>query len=135
MRPSVLAALLSAATASAAFHLPAHAQVFRWVDATGVVNYGASPPKQGNAVMLTAESSRLSVVSAAPLQRASAGAALPGTTPRSVPVAGLVDRSTLGDVSRTLAVRERCFAERRVDCADPSVATYDHTPAYLPSTR
>jgi hypothetical protein len=43
-----------------------------------------------------------------------------------------VDRATVAALGRQLEWRERCFAERRVDCTAPTAATYDITPSYSP---
>lgn len=129
MRALVLSLSLLFVAAVAA---PAHAQVYRWVDDRGVVNYSSKSPSNVNGVArIDAYDTRLSIVHGAALPARAEGARMPPT-----PVAltssppGYVDRATLEAAGRTLADRERCFAERRVDCASPTAATYDHGPTY-----
>jgi len=119
-----------------ALPLLAHGQVYKWVDQTGVVTYGNNPPP--NAAGLTRlvdGDSRISVI--------------PGSRPqpaRGTPAPDLenrmtrdpqvfpsgVDRATVAALGRELEWRERCFAERRVDCTAPTAATYDTTPSFSP---
>jgi hypothetical protein len=119
----------------AAVAAPAHAQVYRWVDDRGVVNYSSKSPSNANGVVqIDAYDTRLSIVHGATRPARADGLRVP-PTPAALTSSppGYVDRATLEAAGRTLVDRERCFAERRVDCANPTGATYDFGPAY--STR
>ncbi len=123
MRPIRIAFVVCALAAA----VPASAQVYRWVDDRGVVNYASKPPGDGrSAVRIDHQESRISVVPAA---RASS-APLPSTAtlPRAQQAfPGMVDQTTLGALSPD--VRLRCIAERRVDCDSPTAATFDVVPS------
>ena len=116
-----------------------HAQTYKWVDDQGVTNYGNKPPPNaGRLATLTDGESRLSVI--------------PSSRPQPAPAArerdlesriarverdrdalpNGVDRATVAALGRQIEWRERCFAERRVDCTAPTAATYDITPSYSP---
>lgn len=133
-----LPALLVAA-ASIAVAFPVHAQVFRWIDSGGVVNYGSKAPRGATAVVrVDGDASRLSVVHGA--ARSAVGSENVATTtttvtPRAALPGNTVDRSTVDTSARTLELRERCFAERRVDCTGPTAATYDFAPSYTSVLR
>jgi Domain of unknown function (DUF4124) len=124
MRPVRLVFVICALAAT----VPANAQVYRWVDDRGVVNYASKPPGDGRPrVRIDHLESRISVIPIAP--RASStplppGAALPQAQ-RTFP--GMVDQATLGSLSPD--VRARCIAERRVDCDSPTAATFDVVPS------
>jgi hypothetical protein len=127
MRP-IEVGLVACALAAA---LPASAQVYRWVDERGVINYAAKPPGDGRAVVrLDLQESRVSVIPTAPRPSRSA---LPPTTALSPVTPGFpsaIDQTTVGALqSRYPDWRARCIAERRVDCDNPSVATFDHVPS------
>jgi hypothetical protein len=114
--------------------VPAHAQIYRWVDDRGVVNYANKPPADGRqAARVDTQESRLSVI---PIRSQAArinGAPPPALVPAAA--AGFpsaVDRLTVSNVRGALEWRERCFAERRVDCTNPTAATYDFGTAYSP---
>lgn len=129
MRPLVLSLLLCAAA------LPVQAQVYRWVDDRGVINYGNKPPERaGRVTRLNGDESRLSIVPAAPrLAHAAAPSLPPAPVPLTNAAPSAIDRATVEAAGRAVAERERCFAERRVDCASPTGATYDYGPAYSPA--
>jgi hypothetical protein len=106
---------------------PASAQVYRWVDDRGVVNYASAPPRDGRpAVRVDLQESRISVIPLAERAQPHPAAALPAAA-RGFPSA--VDQATLGGLQRVPDWRARCIAERRVDCDDPSPATFDYTPS------
>jgi hypothetical protein len=125
MRPLLLSLLLCTAA------LPVEAQVYRWVDDRGVINYGNKPPERaGRITRLNGEESRLSIVPGA--VRAAAPSLPPDPAAPTSAAPSAIDRATAEAAGRALAERERCFAERRVDCASPTAATYDYGPAYSP---
>ena len=117
----------------------AHAQIYKWVDDRGVTNYGNKPPRNAAGLTtLTDGESRLSVVPSARPQPAPAARErdlesriAPAERDRDALPSG-VDRATVAALGRQIEWRERCFAERRVDCTAPTAATYDTTPSYSP---
>ena len=134
MRPTVMGLLLC----SLAFALPASAQsqIYRWVDDRGVVNYANKPPAQGTRVTrIDTQESRVSVIPVAPsVARAGAGSSTSAMalTPAPTSFPSGIDRLTVDNLQATLDWRERCFAERRVDCARPTAATHDFHSSYAP---
>src|SRR4249920_1729559 len=108
-----------------ALPLLTHAQIYKWVDDKGVTSYGNKPPPNAAGLTtLTDGESRVSVIPSprsqpAPATRERERDALPSS----------VDRAAVAAVGRQLEWRERCFAERRVDCTAPTAATYDSTPS------
>ena len=114
--------------------VPASAQVFRWVDDRGVVNYAAKPPGDGRtAIRIDMQDSRVSVIPAAahgPRTPLPPTAQLP---PASPGFPGLVDQTTVGGLVLNPDARARCIAERRVDCDNPSAATFDIVPSLAQS--
>ena len=127
MRP--LVSLLFVVCTTLAATAPAGAQVYRWVDDRGVVNYATKPPADGRAVMrIDLQESRISVIPAArsPRPPLPSTAQVPTASP-SFP--GLVDRTTVGALAANPDWRERCIAERRVDCDSPTAATFDVVPS------
>ena len=116
-----------------------HAQIYKWVDDKGVTTYGNKPPP--NAAGLTAlpdGESRLTVIPSSRPQPAPA-AREPDLASRIARVEhnrdalpSGVDRATVAALGRQLEWRERCSAQRRVDCTAPTAATYDITPSYSP---
>ena len=119
-----------------ALPLLAHGQVYKWVDQTGVVTYGNKPPQNAAGLTRLAEGdSRVSVIPAPRPQpaRGTRGADLENRMARDPQVIPSgVDRATVAALGRELEWRERCFAERRVDCTAPTAATYDTTPSFSP---
>ena len=127
---SLSAGVLLVAAAAA----PAYAQVYRWVDDRGVVNYANKSPSNMNGVArIDAYDTRLSIVHGSAPARGEGARVPPTPAVLTSSPPGYVDRATLEAAGRTLADRERCFAERRVDCANPTSATYDYGPAYSSS--
>jgi Domain of unknown function (DUF4124) len=109
-------------------------QVYKWVDATGNVNYSTIRPADRDARMLEADDSRLTVVPAPPKP-----------TPRTLTTeeqmqharnARIEDESTRArnanaqtaraDADRLRAWRERCERDRRVDCNDEQALVRDY---------
>lgn len=109
--------------------VPASAQVYRWVDNRGVINYASTPPGDGRAaVRIDQLDSRVSIIPTAP--RASRASPAPALPPASASFPGLVDQATVGSLQQRYPDwRSRCIAERRVDCDYPSVATFDVVPS------
>jgi hypothetical protein len=124
-----------------ALALPAlvHAQIYRWVDDQGVTNYGNKPPPSAAGLTpLTDGESRLSVIPSPRSQPALAArerdleSRIARVERNRDALPSGVDRATVTALGRELEWRERCFADRRVDCTAPTAATYDTTPSYSP---
>ncbi len=116
--------------------VPAHAQIYRWVDDQGVVNYANKPPADGRqAARVDTRESRLSVIPIVQrVVRINGAPTLAQVPAAAVGFPGAVDRMTVSNVQSALDWRERCFAERRVDCTNPTAATYDFGTAYSPTS-
>ena len=122
-----------------ALPLLAHAQIYKWVDDKGVTSYGNKPPPNAAGLTtLTDGESRVSVIPSpwpqpapAARERGLESRIARGERERDA-LPSSVDRATVAAVGRQLEWRERCFAERRVDCTAPTSATYDTTPSYSP---
>lgn len=124
-----LAAVLALAPA-------AQADVYKWVDEKGVVNYSNSPPEKRKSVKLDEENGRVSTIQ-------SDYARDDATTQRERALQQRVARlEQEAALSRQTAAqqeaaaqegyrqwREQCFAQRRVDCDDPYAGAYD--PGYV----
>lgn len=118
--------------AAAALASSAAAQTYKWTDENGTTNYGAKPPANArNVQQLDETKSRVSTV--------------PGLKPEALQaekdratqqrIDGLERdleaqrRETAAAQSRVVADsqwRERCIADRRVDCDDPSRGTFEY---------
>jgi hypothetical protein len=132
MSPTSLSLLVFAVALPAA--LPAHAQIYRWVDDQGVVNYANKPPASGQqTTRIDTQESRVSIIPiVSPTVRGGGPPPLP-PGPASGGFPGAVDRLTISNSQAALEWRERCFAERRVDCTNPTSATYDFVVSHSPS--
>jgi hypothetical protein len=127
MRALQLGVLLCALVAA----LPASGQIYRWVDDRGVVNYSNKPPADVSAVRIDRQESRLSIIPTAP-RGIPTYAPTPARLLPSPVFPSNVDRATVSALGGALEWRERCFAERRVDCTNPTAATDDFGIAYPP---
>jgi hypothetical protein len=112
---------LALALVLAALAAPAGAQMYKWIDDKGVTNYGSTPPANARSVEKVDE--RVSTVPGPKpeVQPGSGGAAkqVSPETPRAQP-----------DAAADAQARERCIAERRVDCDDPSRAALPEPGGY-----
>jgi Domain of unknown function (DUF4124) len=109
-------------------------QVYKWVDATGNVNYSTVRPADRDARMLEADDSRLTVVPAPPkptprtlsaeeqMQRAR-NARIEDESTRARNANALTARA---DADRLQGWRERCERDRRVDCNDEHALIRDY---------
>jgi len=112
------------------------AEVYKWVDEKGVVNYSNTPPENRKSVKLDEEQGRVSTIEAYDYSRDGAGkrekalqervARLEQEVARGRQTAAL-DAAAAAEAYRVW--REQCFAQRRVDCDDPYAAAYD--PGYV----
>jgi hypothetical protein len=138
--PRLTLLLLAGLTAATA----AHAQVYKWVDDKGVVNYSSTPPPKGKgAVTLDEDKGRVTTVPA-PVRSDPSAAGDPALRQR-------VDRLEREAATQRQAAAqqeaaaaeahrrwvEQCRAERRVDCDDPNRGAfapgYDYV--YPPTVR
>ena len=120
------AALLGAPTVAAA-------DVYKWIDGRGVTGYGESPPPGArNVTRLTMEAGSVSIVPVpkprpvAPLLRNVESASVTPPEVRGAPI-------DIDDATRLARWRAQCVAERRVDCDNPTPATFDVTPSFARS--
>ena len=93
---------------------PAVAQ-YKWVDEKGVTNYGNAPPQNARNVEKVEER-----VSTVPGQKPEAQPGGGGAAKQASPEVQQRAQSAPGDDAG--GARERCIAERRVDCVAPSGA-------------
>jgi hypothetical protein len=113
MRTFLSTALTSGAfLAIAAAAIPATAQVYRWVDARGVVNYTNVPPPNGvqatRVEVAEPRATGLPAIGALPSRHSKLPPAPP---PAASGPPGDIDRATLDALGRTLAERSRCGAD------------------------
>lgn len=101
----------------------AGAEIYKWVDEKGVVNYGEHPPRQRSATVLTPERTPLSVYPATTSGGASAAGTDPAIKARVEQLERELERqrqqreASAGLAAEREALRlERCRLERRVDC-------------------
>ena len=112
-----------------AFAPAAQAQVYKWIDERGTTSYGSKPPPNARRVtQLTEADSRVSIIPspAAPARERDPDIRL-ARVEREAPVIA-ADRVSVAETGW----RERCFAERRVNCTAPTAATHDITPSFAP---
>lgn len=122
---SVLAAVLLTA-------FPAFAQVYKWVDEKGVVNYSSEAPANGKATQLDPKSSRLSIIGTGEAQKtvlASADSALSEKLNR---IERKLDAEryarSVSDAQTQAAADswyQQCLRDRRVDCDYAGMDPYD----------
>ena len=107
----------------------AEAQVYKWVDEQGVVNYSTTPPANRPSTKVDEDSGRVSTIKPPDTSRTQ-------ETPRERALQQRVDelerdaarsRQTPSqqDIAAQQQSREDCLAQRRVDCDDPSRGLYD----------
>ena len=122
----ILATLTAAVLAS-----PAGAEIYKWVDDKGVVNYSNTPPGNRKSVKLDEEQGRVSTIEAYDYSRGGASkreqalqervARLEQEVARGRQTAAL-DAAAAAEAYRVW--REQCIAQRRVDCDDPYAASF-----------
>jgi hypothetical protein len=113
----------------------AQAQVYKWIDERGTTSYGSKPPPNARRVtQLTEADSRVSIIptprppAAAPARERDLDIRLVRVErEREAPVIA-PDRLSIAETEW----RERCFAERRVNCTAPTAATHDIMPSLAP---
>src|SRR5215467_4174546 len=107
----------------------AYAQVYKWVDDKGVVNYSSTPPEKRKSTKLDEENGRLSVVESSGYARtvpSSRERALQDRVDRLEQEAARNQQTAAQQEAlaqqASLQWREACIAQRRVDCDDPQGA-------------
>jgi Domain of unknown function (DUF4124) len=109
--------------------------IYRWMDAKGVTTYGNRPPPGArNLKLLSKDDDHISVIPihkpiVEPRIRAPLAETVVSPPEQSI---SAVDKATVARSARSLNWRERCRAQHRVDCSDPSDATFDYVPAFAP---
>jgi hypothetical protein len=136
MRTVRFAAVLSLLLAPAV-----HAEVYKWVDEKGVMNYSSTPPENRKSVKLDEEQGRVSTIEAYDYSKAGASrreqalqerlARLEQEVARSRQVASL-DAATGAEAYRIW--REQCIAQRRVDCDGPYAASFVDPGFFFPGS-
>jgi len=118
-------ALISSVILLAAASAPAHAQIYKWLDAAGKTHYSDTAPVSHKKVDTVAD--RISVYAPAPALLARA-AATPGSDPVLSDRIDRLERQLRGErlarhqaelaafTQASQSVYERCVSERRVDC-------------------
>jgi hypothetical protein len=122
-----------------------HAQVYKWVDEKGVVNYSSAPPPKGKGVVkLEDDNGRVTTIPAPVRRDDPATAADPALRQRVEQLereaAAQRQSAAQQEIAGAEAYRrwvEQCRAERRVDCDDPNRGAfapgYDYV--YPPNVR
>jgi len=111
-----------AVVAAAVLVSPAGAQLYKWVDDKGVTNYGSAPPANARNVEKLDES-RVSTVPGLKPDVAQGTADRPQQPPVDKP-------NAQAGAGTDAQARERCIAERRVDCDDPARAALPEPGGY-----
>lgn len=124
--------VLVLALVAGALAAPVAAQTYKWTDESGTTNYGAKPPANARNVQKLDESkSRVSTVPG--LQPEALQAEKDRAMQRKID--GLerdleAQRRETADArsaaSSETQWRERCIADRRIDCDDPSRGTFEY---------
>ena len=127
----ILGALIAAVLAS-----PGIAQLYKWVDDKGVTNYGSTPPANARSVEKVDES-RVSTVPGQKPEEVQAGEkrALEQKVDQLERDLDAQRRATAQAQERAAADaqwRERCLADRRIDCDDPSRGQLEYDPGWGP---
>jgi hypothetical protein len=121
---AILAALVALAPA-------ARAEVYKWVDEKGVVNYSSTPPENRKSTKLDEEQGRVSTIPAFDSSKSGAPRREQALQERVARLeeevararqAAMVDEAAAAQAYR--AWREHCIAQRRVDCDNPYAASY-----------
>jgi hypothetical protein len=108
--------------------------IYRWVEPNGASAYGNKPPPHARNISRIQDDSRLSIVFSPP------GGFRPQEERARVPWSVIPERRPADTIDQAFpgasvsSLRERCYAERRVDCGNPTAATYDYLPAFTPAT-
>ena len=138
MRPILSSALLLVLALAAA---PALAQVYKWVDEKGVVNYSSEAPADRKAALLDPKSSRLSIVGTDDAQKRAANGNEVALTEKIDRLERKLDaeryaRSTADAQAQAQTQYaadswyQQCLRDRRVDCDYAGMDPYSYGPYY-----
>ncbi|MGH8703757.1 MAG: DUF4124 domain-containing protein [Burkholderiales bacterium] len=128
----ILGAFIAAVLAA-----PAGAELYKWVDEKGVTNYGSTPPANARNIQKMDESSpRVSTVPGLKPEEIQAGEkrALEQKVDQLERDLEAQRRATADAQARAATDaqwRERCLADRRIDCDDPSRGQPDYDPGVV----
>jgi len=129
--------LVAFGIALAVLPLATLAQVYKWTDDKGVVNYSSSPPDNRKSQKLDEDKGRVSTIEAQDLSRSEAVRREQALKERVDRLEQDAERNRQSATAQELAAAEaqrqwraRCITERRTDCDDPYAGTYD--PGYFP---
>jgi len=130
-------ARILATLAAAVLAAPAGAELYKWVDEKGVTNYGSAPPANARNIQKLDDSNpRVSTVPGLKPEEVQAGE----NRALQQKVDSLerdleAQRRATADAQARAAVdaqwRERCLADRRIDCDDPSRGQLDYDPGVV----
>lgn len=122
--------------------MQASAEVFRWTDEHGVVNYGSRPPPGSNAKPIDAENSRVSVVPAPAKPAAAAPSEQSALRDRVQRLESQVEEQRrlraqvqAAEDDRLARARADCEAQRRVNCDSDPFGSYEPTIIVNPVRR
>lgn len=128
MRRSTLSTLSAASALCAAFAMPAATaeQIYKWIDDSGRVNYGTKPPEGMRASQVQRVEPKVSTVPFDKPDQAEVRA-MEGRAQRAREQERQADLAASAAPASRVATedamrywRDRCFAERRVDCDGPT---------------
>ncbi len=115
-----------------AFPLVALAQVYKWTDDKGVVNYSSTPPDNRKSQKLDEDKGRVSTIEAQDFSKTDAARREQALKDRVDRLEQDAQRNRQTATAQEFATaeaqrqwRERCIAERRTDCDDPYAGAYD----------
>jgi hypothetical protein len=118
--------LLATVAAPLWLALPAHAEIYKWVDEKGVVNYSNTPPENRRSVKLDDDTGRVSTIEAYDYSKDGAKQREQALKDRVAQLEEETARNRQAAAQQELAAaeayrmwREFCIAQRRIDCDDP----------------
>lgn len=123
---------------------PAGAEVYRWIDRDGIVNYGSEVPAGVDAVKLDGQASRISIIPGPPKTAATSAAALEQEALRARLwrlERELDDQRRMralayaADAEELARARADCEAQRRVNCDTDPYGRYEASVAVQPVWR
>jgi hypothetical protein len=106
----------------------AEAQVYKWVDERGVVNYSTTPPANRPSTKVDEDSGRVSTIRApdqSRTQETQRERALQQRVDELERDAASRQSPPQQDIAAQRQSREDCLAQRRIDCDDPSRGLYE----------
>jgi len=118
------------------------AEVYKWVDEKGVVNYSNTPPEKRQHTILDEENGRVSTIESYDYSRDAAAVRERSLKERVDRLEQEAHRTRQTAAAHEAAAeeayrrwREQCIAQRRVDCDDPYPAFHDPGYVVAPQVR